>query len=60
MIEVKNDKGEIIGYVSRFRGAAFTNYATAHTALDINKKPISGINCLPSLKDAIEIVKNAS
>lgn len=60
MIEVKNRNNEIVGYVSRFRGPAFANYATAYTALDINKYPISGVNSLNSLDAAIEIViKNA-
>ena len=58
MIEVKNENNEIVGYVSRFRGAAFANYATAYTPLDINKYPISGVNSLNSLDSAIDVVLN--
>lgn len=60
MIKVENENNEIVGYVSRFRGPAFANYATAYTALDINKYPISEVNSLNSLESAIEVVLDSA
>lgn len=39
-LEVLNNKNEVVGYLNKFRGPAFTGYATAYAPLDINGKPI--------------------
>jgi hypothetical protein len=50
-IEIKDQNDIIVGYVFRFRGAAFTNFATAYTPLDVNGNPLPG-NCQPSFEAA--------
>jgi hypothetical protein len=54
-IEIKDQSDKLIGYVLRFRGAAFTGFATAYTPLDVNGNPLPG-NCHPSFKAARQMV----
>jgi hypothetical protein len=54
-IEIKDQNDKIVGYVFRYRGPSFADFATCYTPLDLNGNPLPSCT-LVSFEKAKNIV----